>query len=441
VKSAVETLSPTRVRLTVEVPFEELEPSLKQAYRRIASQVTVPGFRKGKVPAAIIDQRFGREVVLEEAVNDVLPKAYDDAVKENDLKPLGQPEVDLGEVKDREPLTFTAEVDVRPEITVPELDGIELTVADAEVADEDVDKELDALRTRFGSLKNVERPAAPGDFVSLDLAASHDGTVIEDATAKGLSYEVGATELIPGVDEAVTGLEAGGTATFQTKLESGEFADKEIDVEVTLNAVRERELPELNDDFAQEASEFDTLDELKAAIRAQAGEYKLVEQGVEARDKLVDHLLSVVDIPLPEALVASEIEAHFQDGHGDAEHRAEYEKNAERGLRTQLLLDEIAQKEELSVSEAELIDFLVRQSSRYGMAPEQFVGEVVRSGQTASFVGEVVRGKALAAVLERATVTDASGRPVDLSALTKDATDEGEDADEPATEASDDEKA
>lgn len=433
-KSAVETLSPTRVKLTVEVPFEELEPSLKQAYRRIAAQVNVPGFRRGKVPAAIIDQRFGRGAVLDEAINEVLPKAYDDAVKEHDLKPLGQPEVDVDEVKDNEPLTFSAEVDVRPQITLPDLEGIELQVADVEVTDADVDAEVDALRARFGTLKPLDRPVAPGDFVTLDLSAAHDGEPIEDATAKGLSYEVGSGDLIEGIDEAITGLEADGSASFLTSSLVGEYADKEVEITVTVVSVKERELPAADDEFAQLASEFDTLAELRDTIRTQAGEYKKVEQGIEARDKLVDRLLELVEVPLPENVVKADVEAHFQDDHGDDAHREEYEKGAARSLKTQLLLDEIAQREQLSVSEGELVEFLLRQASRYGMQPDQFVQQVVQSGQTGSFVSEVVRGKALATVLERATVTDASGRPVDLKALTADPaeTDADAGADDPA---------
>jgi trigger factor len=421
VKSAVETLSPTRVRLSVEVPSDELGPSLKQAYGRIASQISIPGFRKGKVPAAIIDQRVGRAAVIEEAVNDILPKAYDDAVKEHDLKPLGQPQVELGELDaaaDGAPFTFTAEVDVRPEITLPSLEGVELKVDDAEVTDADVDRELDELRGRFGTLTPVERAVQTGDFVQLDLAASQDGKAIDDATATNLSYEVGSNQLVDGIDDAVLGLEAGGTATFVTRLAAPDYADKDVDVSVTVNAVKERVLPDLDDDFAQLASEFDTLQELRDAVRAQAGEYKKLEQGVQARDKLIEHLLEVVEVPIPENVVKQEIEAHFQDGHGDDAHRAEFEEGAAKEIRTQLILDEIAQQNELSVTEAELVEYLVRQSSRYGMQPDQFVQEVVRAGQTAGFVGEVVRAKALAHVLEQATVTDASGNPVDLSALT-----------------------
>jgi trigger factor len=429
VKSSVETLSPTRVRLSVEVPSDELQPSLKQAYRRIASSVNIPGFRRGKVPASIIDQRFGRAAVVEEAVNEIVPKAYDDAVKEHDLKPLGQPAVELGEFDAADttaPFTFTAEVDVRPEITLPELDGVELQVDDAVVEDADIDKEVDALRARFGTLTPVERAVQTGDFVQLDLSATADGESIEDATATNLSYEVGTGQLVDGIDDAVVGLEAGGTASFVTKLASGEYADKDVEVSVTVTAVKERVLPDLDDDFAQLASEFDTLAELRDAVRTQAAEYKKLEQGVQARDKLVEHLLEVVEVPVPENVVQQEIDAHFQDGHGDDAHRAEFEEGAAKEIRTQLILDEIANQQKLAVSEAELVEYLVRQSSRYGMQPDQFVQEVVRAGQTAGFVGEVVRAKALAHVLESAKVLDASGNEVDLSALTATATDDHE---------------
>lgn len=416
-KSAVETLTPTRVKLTVEVPFDELKPSLDAAYRRIAGQVSIPGFRRGKVPAAIIDQRVGRGAVLDEAINEHLPKAYNAAAQEHGVKALGQPEVDVTEFADGEQLTFTAEVDVRPAIELPDYDGLDVVVDDAEVTDADVDEQLTSLAARFASLTPVERSVEDGDFVTIDLSATHDGHPVEDATASGMSYEVGSGTLLEGLDAAVVGLSAGESATFTDRLRAGDHADQDVDVQVTVTAVKVRNMPEMDDDFAQLASEFDTLDELKDDLRRRLGDYKKVQQGIQARDRALQKLLSLVEVPLPEALVQAQIDSHFEDGHGDDEHRAEYDTQVREGLAAQFVLDEVAAKEELSVGEGELSEYIVANAQQYGMTPDQFAQEIVSAGQVPAVVGEVVRAKALAVILERATVTDESGREVDLVAL------------------------
>lgn len=420
--SAVETLSPTLVRLTIDVPFDEIRPSLDAAYQRIGQSITVPGFRKGKVPAAIIDQRVGRAAVLDEALNEVLSRAYGEAIEANELKVLAQPEVDVTSFSDGEPLVFTAEVEVRPEIALPDYKGIVVSVDDAVADDADIDEQLEQLRSRFSTVTAVERAAASGDLITLDLSASHDGEAIEDASAAGLSYEVGSGDLIEGLDEAVVGLEAGGTATVTTELRSPEWAGKSVEVNVTVKSVRERTLPALDDEFAQMASEFDTLAELREQVAGQAAEVKKIEQALQARNLIGDELLSRADVPVPDGIVKAEVDQHL-DGEGradDDEHRAEVEGDVRKGVAQQFILDEIAKVEDVAVSEAELTDYLVRQASRYGMAPDQFVGEVVRANQVPMFVGEVVRGKAMAVVLEHAIITDASGRTVDLSALDAD---------------------
>jgi trigger factor len=420
VKSDVETLSPTRVRLTVEVPFDELEPSLSEAYQRISQQVNLPGFRKGRVPKSLIDQRVGRGAVLDEAVNTHLPEAYAQAVRENEVVPIGQPDVDVTEFADGSDLKFTAEVDVRPTIELPEYKGLEVEVADAEVTDAQVAEQLDALRARFATLTPVERAAKAGDFLSIDLSAARDGGPLDDATMSNLSYEVGSGNLVEGLDEVVTGLEAGGSSTFSAPLRAGVAAGEDADITVTVKAVRERELPALDDDFAQLASEFDTLDELRADLRERLGKIRLLEQGVEARDKIMERLLELVVVPLPESLVAGQVDAHFEDGHGDEAHREEYVAETRRQLTAQFVLDEIATREELDAGQDELTEWLVRQAPRYGMAPDAFAHALVEAGQVPAAVGEVVRAKALGVVLDNAVVIDASGRPVDLEALSRD---------------------
>jgi trigger factor len=420
VKSAVETLNPTRVKLSVEVPFEELRPSLDAAYQTIGSQIQVPGFRRGKVPARIIDQRVGRGAVLEEAVNEALPRFYSEAVEESKIRPVGQPEVEITEAPDPTQggdLKFSVEVDVRPEVTLPDYSSIAVQVDDVQVDDGDVDGELTALRQRFGTLVGVERQAAQGDFVSIDLSAEIDGEQVDAVT--GVSYEIGSGNMLDGLDEALVGMSAGETKNFSAPLAGGDREGQQADVTVTVQSVKERELPELDDEFAQLASEFDTLDELTSDLRSKAEHAKRLQQGVQARDKVLDALLDATDIPVPPALVEAEVQSHLENENrlDDDEHRAEVGENATKALRAQFLLDAIVEKEQVSVSQPELVEYLVVSAQQYGMTPDQFAQAVDQAGQIQAMVAEVARRKALAVVLEHTTVTDSSGNPVDLTAL------------------------
>ncbi|WP_221352492.1 trigger factor [Streptomyces beigongshangae] len=433
-KSAVETLNPTRVRLSIEVPFEELKDSLDAAYKKINQQVTVKGFRKGKIPARVIDQRFGRGAVLEEAVNDALPKFYTDAVNEAELNVLGQPEVDITELKDGETLNFTAEVDVRPTIEIPDYSGIEVEVDAVEVGEEDVDKAVEELRERFASTAPVERAAEEGDVVTLDLEAKVDGEVLEDGVASGVSYTIGSGELLDGIDDAVKGLEAGGEATFASELKGGSAAGKEAEVTVKVTQVAKRELPELDDDFAQLASEFDTLEELRADSRKRLENMKQFDQATQAQERVLEKLLELVEVPVPEKLLEEEINTrkhnleHHQlgqmgldlekyleiQGKTAEEFDTETKEAAVKGIKTQFVLDELVNREKLNVNQEELTEHLMRRAASSGMSPDQFAQAVVEGGQVPMLVGEVARGKALAAVVEAATVKDTNGEVVDL---------------------------
>lgn len=424
-KSDVETLSPTRVRLTVEVPFEELKPSMDEAYARIAQNVTVPGFRKGKVPARIIEQRFGREAVLEEVVNDALPKAYEKAVAEHKLMPLSRPEVNVDELKDGEPLTFSAEVDIRPEFDLPAYDSLTVTVANAEASDADVEEQIDHLRSRFASLKDVDRASADGDVLLVDLSgATAEGDPVEDLTGTALSYELGTDGMLPGFDEAVRGAAKDDVRTFEFTPQNGDWTDVPLTVTVVVTAVRERELPALDDEFAQLASEFDTVDELRADMHTRLMRMRRLEQGAEARNNVLDVLMDSVDLPLPENLIAEEIAAHFEDGHDSGEeHRQEVERNTRQAIKSQFVLDRIAEVEEITVGETELSAWLLQQAPRYGMSPDAFAKALVEAGQVPMAMQDIRRAKALALVLESATVVDADGATVDLKALDADMSD------------------
>jgi len=417
VKSTVENLSETRVKLNVEIPFEDVQDSVKAAYKRIGSQVNIPGFRRGKVPARIIDQRFGRGVVLEEVVNAEVPKAYDEAVKKNELRPLGQPEVEVTQIEDGELIAFTAEVDVTPKFDLPDYEGLEVEVSDSVVSDEDVDEQIEQLRKRFATTTPVERAAATGDLVLVDVKGELDGEELEDFAGSALTFEVGAEGVIDGFTEAVEGKSEGDTVTFDHVPDEGPYEGQTITVTVDVKGVRDRTLPEADDEFAMLASEFDTIDELREDIKVKLQSNRLVEQGYEAREKVAEKLVELVDFPLPEKFLQAQVDDHFSDGHGDDEHRAEVEDNTRTSLKTQLILDRIAEAEGLTVDQGELIQWLVQQAPRYGMSADQFANALAEAGQVGTAMADVRRSKALALVMQKAAVKDASGNPVDLSEL------------------------
>jgi trigger factor len=418
VKSSVEVLSPTRVRFDVEVEFSELESHVTNAYAKVATQVSIPGFRKGKVPASMIDQRVGRGTVIDEAINSALPEFYGKAAREHSVAVIGRPEVDVKEFVDNEKLVFTVEVDVRPEVKLPDFSKITIEVDDVKVEESDVDEQIESLRTRFGTLTTVDRVVKTGDFATLDLTAFIDGAEVDGGQANDISYEVGSGKMIDGLDDAVVGMAVDEVKQFATQLVGQQDAEKG-EVKVTVKAVKERELPPVDDAFAKLASEFDTLAELKADFIVRLERVKKMEQGAQARDRLVEKLLAENEIPVPDNLVELEVNDHLE-GEGrmeDAEHRAEVDGQVRSSLKSDFLLDAIVQAEDVQITEIELTEYLMRTSQRYGMAPQQFAEELQKAGQIQQLVAEVTRAKALASVLGRITVKDASGNVVDLEAL------------------------
>jgi trigger factor len=435
VKTDVEELSPTRVRLSVEVSFEELKPSLDKAYKEVAQQARIPGFRPGKVPPRVIDMRIGRGAVLTEAVNDALPEFYSKAVQEAEVFALGQPEVEITQLDDGKELTFTAEVEVRPKFELPDYAALSVTVDNAEVTDADIDEYLTNLRERFASLKTASRAAAEGDFTTIDLSASLNGELIEDAQASGLSYEIGSGTMLEGLDDALAGLSAGESATFKSVLAGGAAADEEADVTVTVQAVKEKELPELDDDFAQLASEFDTLQELRDDTRKQLERVKKLQQASQARDKAVEAVVDAVDIPLPEKFTEHELShsrenidtqlAQMQMSRDDylaslekteEEFDADLVDQSQRSVRTSFVLDEIARTEDLSVNQSELSYFVADQAQRMGVSPEALARQLTEAGQIGVAITEVLRGKAATIVAERVKVADEAGNEIDVKA-------------------------
>ncbi len=451
-KSAVETLSPTRAKLTVEVPFEELKPSLDAAYKAIAQQINVPGFRKGKVPPTVIDRQVGRGAVLDQAINDVVPKMYIEALQSNSLEPLAQPEIEVTKFEDNETLEFTAEVEVKPEITLPTYDGLDAQVDDITLTDEEVEEQVEALRERFASLTDVEREAADGDFVVIDLKATQGGEEVEGADVSGMSYKVGRGGMLDGLDEALLGMAAGDAKTFTSQLVGGDLVGADVEVNVSVAQVQEQELPEFDDDFAQMASEFDTAEELTADVRERLGRGKRLEQAAAARDAVLEVLLEKIDIPLPDTLVADELNARRQsveqqlmyagitmdkyledEGQTVEEFEADLERRVRDAVAAQFVLDEIAKKEEYGVDQNELSQHLVRRAQQSGQDPQEFANHMFEHNHIPDLVQEILRGKALATVVESAVVKDASGNVVELKNLRPDGT-IGEPEDEAAEE-------
>jgi trigger factor len=435
VKTAVEELSPTRVRLSVEVTFEELKPSLDKAYREVSRQVRIPGFRPGRVPPQIIDRRVGRAAVLTEAVNDALPEFYTKAVQEAEVFTLGQPDVEITQLDDGKDFTFTAEVEVRPRFDLPDLTGLSVAVDNAVITVDDVEEYLSTLRERFASLKTAQRPAENGDYTTIDLSASVDGKPVDDAQASGLSYQLGSGTMLEGLDDVLVGMSAGDSATFTSELAGGESAGEQADVTVTVQSVKVKELPELDDDFAQLASEFDTLGELRADTRKQLERIRKLRQATQARDRAVEALVDAIDIPLPEKFVEHEMEhsresvdeqlARMRMSREDylqtreqtqEEFDAELLTQAQRSIKTGFVLDELARAEDISVSQAELSYFVADQAQRMGVGPEYLARQLTESGQIGTAVTEVRRGKAATLVAERVKVTDEAGQPVDIKA-------------------------
>jgi trigger factor len=432
VKSTVEQLSPTRVRINVEVPFKELQPDFERAYKELAKQVRLPGFRPGKAPAKLLEARIGREAILDQVVNEALPGRYGQAVTESDVRPLGQPDIEVTKKEYGQELVFTAEVDVRPEISLPDLSALKVTVDPIQVSDDDVDAELQSLRARFGTLAGVDRPAAAGDFVSIDLSANIDGEDVPEASTKGLSHEVGSGQLVDGLDDAIVGLSGGESKVFTTTMAAGPHAGKEAEVTVTVGSVKERELPEPDDEFAQLASEFDTIDELRASLADQVSGAKRVQQAEDIRVAALDALREQVDMPLPEAIVQAQVdntlhsalhgldhdEAKFAEalekqGSSREEFDANTRSNAEKAVKTQLLLDALGDDLDIQVSQQDLTERLVLSSQQYGIEPQQLLAYLQENNQLPAMFADVRRGLTIAAAVEAATVTDTDGNVVD----------------------------
>jgi len=456
VKTDVEELSPTRVRLTVEVPFDELKSNLDHAYREVGRQVRIPGFRPGHVPRQILDQRVGREAVLEHAINEAVPDLYARAVREAQVVALGQPEVAITKLEDGTEIEFTAEVDVRPAFEMPDVDQLRVVVDDADVSPDQVEEYLRSLRERFASLRSVDRPVEDGDHVSIDLSAQVDGEDVEDAKVTGYSYEVGSGTILDGLDQALIGMSADETSTFTSELAGGEHEGSVADVTVTVRSVKVKDLPDLDDDFAQSASEYNTVGELRSNTRKQMEAIRRSGQVGQARDRAIEALLDQLDIPLPESVVEHEIE-HRQESLAEELERAgltmdvfltsrdltaadldkELGDDVRRSVKARFILDKFADDEELSAEQDEIAQYVTQLAYSQGVSPDQFARQLASSGQLGAVISDLIRTKAADLLAHRVKVTDESGRTIDVGASQADADadadgDEASEADETA---------
>ena len=442
--STVEQLSPTRVKITVEVPFTDLKPSMDKAYAEIAKSISIPGFRRGKVPPMVIDQRFGRGAVIQEAFNDSWMRFYGAAVAENQLAPLAQPDVEVTKLEDGDKIEFTAEVDVRPDFDLPDFTDLAVTVDAIDVPEAQVDEQIDVLRGRFGSRQTVERAAADGDIVSINLVATQNGEALADATAEDLDYTVGSGQMLDGLDEAVTGLAAGESNTFTSTLVGGPLKDEQADIEVTVTKVQEQELPEADDELAQQASEFDTIDELRASIAERLTAMARLDQAARARDAVLEELIGRLDLAVPENLLASETDARKQqitsqlaqaqlsleqylteaeEGQTEEEFWADVDTRSTQALKAQMILDKVAEEHQVGVDQNDLTQHIIRKAQADNVPPQQVADHLQEHPHHIDeYMTEIRRGKALALIVESATVTDSNGAPVELANLREDGT-------------------
>ncbi len=438
--TTVEKLGPSRVKLTVEIPFADLKPHLDKAYLEIAQQVTIPGFRKGKVPDMVIDQRFGRGMVLQEAINAALPQAFEAAVIEAEVVPLGEPQVEVTKLEDGELVEFTAEIDIRPDFTVPDFAKVKATVDPKRSVTEEVDERITLLRTRFATSTEVDRAAAEGDQVTIDLVGSRDGKPLPDATAEGVTYVIGSGGMIDGLDEAVTGLKAGASADFSSTLVGGALEGEPADIKVTVTKVAEQKLPEVDDEFASMISEFDTAEEMRADLTQRVEEMLVAEQIAAGRDKVLDALVDLAKFDVPEGVAKAEVEARkeqiteqlrqagltledyleraTEEADTPEAFWADIEESTLRALKAQLLLDKIADDADVSVEQADLSELLVRKAAQSGSTPEQEAQHMMEHNHIGAWMQEIRRNKALGLIVAEATVVDADGNPVDVSAAT-----------------------
>ena len=433
-QTTVETTDRHVVRLSVEVPPEEFAKDLDRAYRKVANQVKIPGFRKGKVPRQIIDARIGRDAVVEEFLHDAVPAYYIKAVREHELAPIADPEFEPElhdiQVRDGTPIRFTATVEVRPRLHLePEqYKGIKVDAPSGEPTEHEIDQYIDALRDRFAELEAVSRPARPGDYALADVRATVHDREIAEASRLGFLTEVGSEELVPELDKELEGKRKGEIVKFNAKLPDRfgpDLAGTEVTFTAIVKEVKSKRLPDADDEFAKTASEFDTLQELREDARAKMRAYKEADVRVEVRDRVLQKLVDQVDVELPERLVDEETEDRVQraerrasqagttldaalatEGWDELRFRSDARAHAIRGLKADLVLEAVARAEDIQASNEDLEREIVALGQATDRDPREVARIIERSGQVTSLASDIIRSKALDLLVESADVTE-----------------------------------
>lgn len=416
------------VRLSVEVPPEEFARDLDRAYRKVAGQVRIPGFRKGRVPKPVIDARVGRHVVLEEFVHDSVPAYYLRAVREHELAPIADPEIDVGDVDTTKPLRFTATVTVRPRLKLEPEDytGIRVDAPPSEPTEKEIEEYIDALRERFAELETVSRPARKGDYVLADVRATVHGREVPEATRIGYLEEIGSNKLAPELDAELEGRRTGEIVKFNARLPDGlgeEVAEREVTFTALVKDVKAKKLPDADDEFAKTASEFDTIEELRADVREKLAFLKGEEAKAIVRDRVLSKLVENVDVDLPDQLVDEETEERVeratrrarqagltleqvldQQGWDQLRFRSDARAHAVRAIEGDLVLEAIARNEGLGATPEEIEKEIETLAEATGRDAREVRRTVERTGQIVTLAGDIIRSKALDLVVERADV-------------------------------------
>jgi trigger factor len=436
-KASVEPLEGNKVKLSVEVDEQEFERALDQAFRKIAREVRIPGFRPGKAPRRVLEARLGKDAARTEALRDSLPDYYAQAIREQDLDAIAPPEIDITAGEESGPVTFDAVVEVRPQITVPGYGGLRVTVPNPAVTDEDISGQVDRLRGNFGTLETVTRPARDGDYLTVDLKATEGENVLHETTDE--LYELGSGSIMPKVDEELQGARAGDILRFSAEMPGHEGHDHEIPIisfTVLVKEVKEKILPELTDDWASEASEFDTVDELREDIAKRIRVVKAVRAQMTLRNGVVDALIELVEDDIPEALVNSELSRRIHDlGHRLEEQGAtiaqyiqatgqtedavleELRVSATQAVKADLALRAVAEAEDLEVTDDDLDTEIERLAERTRMKPKDVLRQLERADQLPAVRSDIKKAKALEWLVEHAELVDEEGHPVDRADL------------------------
>ena len=430
-KAVVEPLEGNKVKLSIDVDEQEFEKDIDAAFRKIAREVRVPGFRPGKAPRRILEARFGKETGRTEALRDALPGYYSQAVREHEVDAVAAPELDITAGEESGPVSFDAVVEIRPEIPVAGYEGLKVTVPNPVATDAEIDAQIDRLRGNFGELVEVARPAKTGDYATLNLSGTRNGEPVAQLDLEDFSYEVGSDSLIPGLDPVLEGAKVGDILDFDTDLGEGP-----VKARVLLKEVKEKKLPDLTDEWASEASEFDTVEELRTDVGRRTGLIKRVQSTLALRSAVVEALVELVPEDPPASLIDAEVERQLHD----LQHRLEAQRatisdylqasgqsaeelvgilrqQAAPAVKADLALRAVAREEGFEPTEADIDAEIDRLAAVYHVKPAEARRNLERADQMLAVRSDWKKSHALDWLLEHVEIVDEEGNPVDRALL------------------------